>query len=166
MQKQIKAPFYTERKVGLHYLFHESKLPDGSLYAKGRYRTKIKPDDLPEHYLYGTIFKVKGYISVLGIKDIVYKPNYRINHVHRDDFLYVSYDLPIRTTVSKTGYVEHWDYDAVLWGGMILEFIRAIRKHESYDIEAIADEVKKKEQFFIEKYPEECVHVSPSNLLE
>ena len=166
MIKRITAPFYTERKVGLRYLFNETKLPDGSLYARGRYKTKIKPNDLPEYYVYGMVFKVNGYISVLGIKDIVYKPNYRINHLHRDDFLYISYNLPIRETVSKTGYVEHWDYDAVLWGGMIVTFIREIRKHGSYDIEPIADEVKKKERFFLEKYPEECINLSLSNLLE
>jgi len=39
---------------------------------------------------------------------------------------------------------------------MIVDFIRAVRKFQSYDIEPIADEVKRKEAFFREKYPEEC----------
>ena len=49
---------------------------------------------------------------------------------------------------------------------MIVEFIRAIRKWNSYDIEAIADEDKKKEFFFLEKYPEERKFYGASNLLE
>ena len=39
---------------------------------------------------------------------------------------------------------------------MILDFIRAVRQYQSYDIEPIADEVKKKEVFYREKYPEDC----------
>ena len=53
-----------------------------------------------------------------------------------------------------------------MYGGMIVTFIRAIRKHQSYNIEPIAEEVKKKERFFLEKYPEECKYMSKSCLLE
>ena len=165
-KKRITAPFYTETKLGIRNMRKDTRQPDGSLYARGRYATKIKSEDLPEHYIEGTIFKVNGYISVLGIKDIVYKPNYHINHMHRDDFIYISYDRPIRSETDARGYVSYHDYDAILWGGMIVEFIRAIRKWNSYDIESIADEVKKKEFFFLEKYPEERKFYGASNLLE
>lgn len=97
-----------------------------------------------------------GYISVLGVKDILYKPNYHINHLHRDDFLYISYDKPIVETKDKHGYDIREGYDALLYGHMIIDFIRAVRKYQSYDIEPIAIEVKKKEAFYREKYPEEC----------
>ena len=86
--------------------------------------------------------------------------------MHRDDFLYVSYDKPIRRTVDERGFTDYWDYDALMYGGMIVTFIRAIRKHQSYNIEPIAEEVKKKERFFLEKYPEECKYMSKSCLLE
>ena len=89
---------------------------------------------------------MQGYISVLGIKDMVYKPNYHINHLHKDDFLYVSYNEPITESKHKFGYEIKEGYDALLWGHMIIDFIRAIRKYQSYDIEPIADEVKKKER--------------------
>ena len=49
---------------------------------------------------------------------------------------------------------------------MIVEFIRAIRKWNSYDIESIVDEVKKKEAFFLDKYPEERRFYGKSNLLD
>lgn len=156
MAKRITAPFYTETKVGLSSFYKDTRLPNGYLYSKGEYKTKITAADIPKHYIHGWIFKVQGYISVLGIKDIAYYANYHINHLHKDDHLYISYDKPIRKEVDERGHIWYHDYDAVLWGYMIVDFIRAVRKHKSYDIEPIALQVKKKERYFREKYPEEC----------
>lgn len=50
---------------------------------------------------------------------------------------------------------------------MIVRFVRAVHEYGSYDIESIAEEVKKKEKYFIiEKYPEGCENLSKSMLLE
>lgn len=153
-KKRIKAPFYTIRKTGIGSLFHETKLPNGYLYSNGRNATKITAKDLPDHYIPLTVFKVEGYIATEGIKDIVYRPNYKINHLHKDDFLYISYSTPIKSEVNQRGYTEYYDYDALLWGNSIVEFIRAVRKRGSYDIERIAAEVIKKEKYFAEHYPD------------
>lgn len=155
-KKRITSPFYTETKIGIKNWLKNTRSSEGYLYSKGEYKTKITADDIPEHYIYGWVFKVQGYISALGIKDIVYYPNYHINHLHKDDHLYISYDKPISSKMDEHGHLWHHDYDAVLWGHMIIDFIRAVRKYQSYDIEPIADEVKRKEAFFREKYPEEC----------
>lgn len=164
-KKRIKAPFYTEMKLGLVSLFNDTRLPEGYLYANGRNRTKIKPEDLPEHYIPLLVYKVNGYITVDGIKDVVYKPNYWINHMHKDDFLYISYSTPIESEVNAQGRTEYYNYDAILWGGNIVKFIREVRKHGGYNIEPIAAEVIKKEKFFIEKYPEERQYVGSSYTL-
>ena len=95
-------------------------------------------------------------ISVLGVKDIAYYANYHINHLHKDDHLYISYKDRITQEADERGHIFYHGYDAVLWGYMIVDFIRAVRKYHSYDIEPIALQVKKKECFFREKYPEEC----------
>ena len=166
MKKRIKAPFYTETKLGIGNMFKDTKLPNGWLYSKGRNATKITAADLPEHYIPMTVFKVLGYISVFGIVDIKYRPNYRINHMHRDDFLYISYSTPIKGETDQYGHVRYYDYDALLYGGSIVLFIRAVRRFQSYDIEPIAAEVDKKERYFIEKHPEECAWMSLSCLLE
>lgn len=50
-KKRITAPFYTETKVGLKALFHNTRLQNGYLYSKGEYKTKITAEDLPEHYI-------------------------------------------------------------------------------------------------------------------
>ena len=112
------------------------------------------------------VFKVFGFLSTKGIKDIVYKPNYRINHMHKDDFLYISYNSPITCTINQLGFETYQDYDVLLWGWSIVTFIKAVRKAQSYDIEPIAEEVKRKEQFFVEKYPEECRYLNASNFLD
>lgn len=159
-KKKIKAPFYTIEEVSVRSCFHDTKLPNGWLYAKGKNRTKITAEDLPEHYIPMTVYKVDGYISVKGIIDIVYYPNYHINHMHRDDLLYISYTTPIKKEpriYNVRDDFDYYNYDALLWGANIIDFIEVVRKYKSYNIEPIAEEVIKKEKFFIEKYPEECM---------
>lgn len=156
MSKRIKAPFYTEERTGLVGLYNRTRLPEGYLYSSGRYKTKIAPKDIPKHYVYGMIYKVQGYISIKGIKDIVYRPNYHSVHLFRDDMLYVSYDKPITSKENRYGTLDYFDYDALLWGPMIVDFIRAVRKYKSYDIEQIYEDVKNKQQFYRARFPEEC----------
>lgn len=154
-KKKISAPFYTEMRLGIVSLFNDTRLPNGWLYANGRNRTKIRPEDLPDNYIPLMVYKVNGYIRVDGIKDIIFKPNYWINHMHKDDFLYISYSTPIKSDVDQFGYTRYYDYDAILWGGYIVHFIRAVRERGTYDIEPIAAEVIKKEIFYLNKYQEE-----------
>lgn len=159
-KKKIIAPFYTVDEVSVRSCFHDTRLPNGWLYARGKNRTKITAEDLPEHYIPMTVYKVRGYISVKGIKDIVYYPNYHINHMHRDDLLYISYTTPIKKEPRIYNVRDDFDYsnyDALLWGANIIDFIEAVRKYKSYNIEPIAEEVIKKEKFFMEKHPEECM---------
>ena len=68
---------------------------DGYLFAKGLYRTKIRPENLPEWYVQGEIYRQTGFISAKGVKYILFKPNYITLHLHKDDLLFVSYDSPI-----------------------------------------------------------------------
>ena len=37
--------------------------PEGYLFADGIYPTKVKPEDLPDWYVYGRYYKCFGYIS-------------------------------------------------------------------------------------------------------
>lgn len=164
-KKKINAPFYTETRLGISSLFHDTRLPNGWLYANGRNRTKIKSEDLPESYRPLMVYKVDGYLRIDGIKDIVYKPNYHINHMHKDDFLYISYSTPIKSEIDQFGHTRYYDYDVLLWGGNVTHFIRAIRERGTYDIEPIASEVTKKEIYFLDKYPEEQRYIGSSSVL-
>lgn len=116
-QKKIKVPFYTIEEASVQSCFHDTKLPNGWLYAKGKNETKMTAENLPEHYISMTVYKGQGYIPVKRIKDIVCYPNYHINHMHKDDILYISYDKPIRSEKCRfysTEIFEYHDYNALL----------------------------------------------------
>ncbi len=164
-KKRINAPFYTKTKLGLSSLFQDTHLPNGWLYSNGRNKTKITPEDLPENYIPLMVYKVSGFIRLDGIVDMVFKPNYHINHLHKDDFLYVSYTIPIKTEVDQTGCRRYYDYDVLLWGGNIIYFLQELQGKGTYDISKIVDEVKKKEVFYLKKYPEERSRIYPPHIL-
>lgn len=164
-KKKITAPFYTKRKLGLQSLFHDTCLPNGWLYANGRNKTHIREEDLPDSYMPLMLFKVDGFIRLDGIVDVVYKPNYHINHLHKDDFLYISYSTPIKSEKDANGHTQYYDYDVLLWGGSILHFALAVRKRGTYDMSTIIHAIKEKERYFIRNYPEERRLVHPPFIL-
>ena len=69
--------------------------PEGYLFADGVYPTKVKPEDLPDWYVYGRYYKCFGYISAKDVKHMVYVPNKTFNHMFKDDMLYISYQEEI-----------------------------------------------------------------------
>jgi len=74
MQKQIKAPFYTERKVGLHYLFHESKLPEAACMQKVDIGQKSNPMTCPS---------ITCTVRSLKSKDIFPYSELRISYINQ-----------------------------------------------------------------------------------
>jgi hypothetical protein len=162
---RFKSHLYTKTK-----LVHTSRIgweyvsnPDGTLFADLKYKTKIKESDLPEWYIPGRFYKNHGFISTLGVKDLIYYPNYVFNHMHKDDSLYISYDKPIKEIKRSTftGIVtEHEDYDEVIGGSYIIDFILGAKKYSGYDTSKIEKEIIAKEEWFIEKFPDdaEAVH--------
>jgi len=149
--KRIKSPYYTFEKIGIDYFGRNTKLPNECLYSKGMYATKITESDLPEWYVDGIIYKRYGFLSTKGVKQMVYKPRY-MNHLYRDDCLYVSFaDEPV-IEMDKHGYYE--GYDLVVSGHMILRFIEAAKKYSNYDISELETALKEKEKWYAEKYPE------------
>lgn len=149
--KRITSPYYTFEKIGIDYFGRNTKLPNECLYSKGMYATKITESDLPEWYVDGIIYKRYGFLSTKGVKQMVYKPRY-MNHLYRDDCLYVSFaDEPV-IEMDKHGYYE--GYDLVVSGHMILRFIEAAKKYSNYDISELETALKEKEKWYAEKYPE------------
>ena len=65
MANRFKNTLYTlgdYKRVGRHIRYVTNE--DGTLFS-GHYRTKIKPEDLPEWYLYGRYYKRFGYMSTI-----------------------------------------------------------------------------------------------------
>ena len=128
---------------------------DGTLFS-GRYRTKIKPTDLPPWYLYGRYYNRWGYMSAKGITDMVYIPNKSRNHFLKDDCLLISYSGSILEKPGGKGCV-HEDYegwDQCVWGSEIITILRGARKYSSYDIEPFVEKIRGKKEYMNEMFPD------------
>ena len=129
--------------------------PNGYLYSEGIYPTKILPKDLPEWYVHGHLYKQYGYISAKGVKHLLYKPNYHFDeHLHKDDFLYISYGKEI--DLSHRGGWPYWHkgYDELIYGMTILDFVDAAEKHSGYDVTEIRNEIERKTKWYQERNPD------------
>jgi len=127
--------------------------PQGYLFSEGKYRTKILPEDLPEWYVYGYLYKRHGFISAKGVKHILYVPNYTFdNHLHKYDALFISYGAeiePYQTEDSFSSWYKGYDY--VIDGALMVEFVEAAGKFSSYDVREIQREIERKRAWYHER---------------
>ena len=160
MNKKINSKLYSftkikfTRGVGLHY----EELEDNCLYANLRNPTKITPEDLPEWFVKGRFYKNHGFISAKGVVDLVYKPNMWINHMFRDDSLYISYNKPIVEYEEESFgrmRTEYKDYDYVIDGTYAIDFVAAVKKYSDFDTSAIEQAILDKVDYYVEKFPDE-----------
>lgn len=139
MSKKINSVLYTStcvkynREKHCHYL---DELEDGKLYSHSLfnyqcYPTNIKAEDLPEWFVYGRYYSNFGYLSAKGVKYLKFKPNMWINHLIRDDMLYVSYYKPIVEVESKLfrNSKDVEGYDIVFSGWDVITFLDAVKKY-------------------------------------
>ena len=80
-RKRAKAPLYMRSPIGRRFQEPNPDL-EGHLLAYGRYRTKIFPEDLPEWYVEGYMYKRHGFMSAKGVRQLFYRPNYVFNHLY------------------------------------------------------------------------------------
>jgi len=158
MGKRINATFYAHskfvytRKEGFRVVYD----PDGYLYSDGTYRTKMLPEDLPEWFVEGRVYKHHGYVSAKGVKHLVYIPNYFVDyHMYKDDALYISYNERIERR--NTHSMFDWEgYDHLIWGNMIVRFVEAAEKYSGYDVTDIRVELERKKEWYFENNPGEA----------
>ena len=148
---------YMESRI-LHRPLRIETDPDGHLFSDGRYRTKIYASDLPEHFIYGYLYKRHGFISAAGVKHLLYVPDYIFNHRHKYDTLYISYDEPIRQDAWDHGLKLYDGYKHAVSGSLIIDFVDAAEKYSGYDVSDIRRELKRKSDWFDEKYGKEHLH--------
>ena len=132
--------------------FVKIESPEGYLLSHGKYKTKIKAEDLPEWYVYGYYYKKHGYMSAKGIKHLAYRPQKHWNHMFKDDFLFVSYDKPITHTGDSV--YDYQGYDELMYGGIIVEFLLAAEKYSGYDITEIKAQIEDKRLWLKETFPD------------
>lgn len=155
MTKKITSYVYSEQKFPTLKTYDKVRETnkDGYLFSKGKYLTKIKAEDLPESYVEGTYYRTKGYLNAAGVKQMVYVPNMWINHMFKDDYLYVSYDKEIIEKVGTFGGKDYDGYDIVIRGFNIISFLKAAEKYSNYDISEIKEQIELKRRIFKEKHP-------------
>lgn len=156
-KKRIASTLYMETRV-LHNPLRAEADPDGHLFADGRYKTKIYASDLPEHFVYGYLYKRHGFISAAGVKHMVYVPNYTFNHRYKDDALYISYDEVIHTVPGRHGHKLYEGYKHLVDGPLIVDFVDAAEQYSGYDVSEIRRELKRKSDWYDEKYGKEHLH--------
>ena len=129
--------------------------PNGYLYSKAKYNTKIKPEDLPEWYIYGRFHKRFGYLSAKGVVDLYYIPNKIFNHFLRDDNLIISYKDKIDKSIK---YAHHffWEDGIVSADGSdIITMLKAIKKYSNIDITNFIEQIKDKAEWLKEHHPDD-----------
>lgn len=165
--KRINSRFYTTEKI--KYMNDGLKIidNDGYLFSQGIYPTKLKEEDLPEYFIEGQYFRKHGFLSALGVKDLKYVPNMNVNHMFKDDFLYISYEKPIIES-KKSNLLDRFEnYDTYIWGWNIIEFLKGVEKYSDYDISKIREEIERKRKHFKENYPNDYkLEVLNDNLWE
>ena len=158
MRNRFKNTLYTVEDLKyLNGRWQYVRNEDGTLFS-GPYRTKIKPEDLPEWYVYGRYYKRFGYMSTKGITDLLYIPNRFSNHYLKDDCLLISYggkiweaEIPEGGTISE----RYKGWDEWVWGSEIVSLLKGARKHSGYDIELFIQKLKWKKEWLQKEYPDE-----------
>jgi hypothetical protein len=124
---------------------------DDTLFSEGKFRTKIKPEDLPPWYVKGYCYHQHGYFSAKGVKDLFYRPSHFTNHIFKDDCLFVSYDKPI-STVKDGRMVDAYNYNEVLRGWLIVHFIKAVDQYSDIDTTPIKRQINEKLAWYQENW--------------
>ena len=155
--KRIASTLYMESRIR-HNPLRAEKDPDGYLFADGRYKTKIYASDLPEHYVYGYLYKRHGFISAAGVKHLLYVPNFSFNHRYKYDALYISYEEPIRMASADQSLRLYEGYKHVVTGPLIIDFVDAAEKYSDFDVSEIRRELKRKSDWYDAKYGKEHLH--------
>ena len=152
MKKKF-ANHYIDRKYKFVYnrgdsYWQKIVLDNNCLFSdrkNGDYRTKVKPEDLPENYLHYWDGLRSNYIRTEGVVDIFYQPVLE-NHLFKDDSLYISYKEKIKI-LKEEKHISTWytlddkTYDSVIYGTDIVNFLVYINKYSNYDIEPIKDQI-------------------------
>lgn len=146
--KKFNSNLYTIQKIifkdGRHQYYQDEH---GYLFSSSKYRTKIKPEDLPEWYIHGRYYKRFGYLSSKGIAKVTYQSNRFTNHFLKDDCLYVTYETHLS--------MDEEDHDERIYGNEILSFLKGIRQFSNYDIVPIIAQIKEKACWLRHTFPDE-----------
>ena len=148
-KKKITAPVYTKGKYGREFRV-TADTDNPFLYSMGRYPTKITKEDLPDDYIEihsRVIWYMTGYLRTSGIVDLLYRP-LRMNHMFKDDCLYISYRDKITVEKDSYGFNDYKGCDVFITGGDIVNIVLAAEKFSLYDTREIRRQIEEKRIWF------------------
>lgn len=156
---QLKSNLYTLGKFGKN-LRETIDTDSGTLYDRGKMKAKITVADLTEDYCKihcKDIWYMDGFIKTSTIRHIAYQPSH-LNHLFKDDTLYVSYERPIRQT--KDGaFTVYTGADFHISGHDLVNVVNHIEKHGmpdvQHELQHVKAEIKQKVEWFRTNYPED-----------
>lgn len=147
------APIYTMGKFGKRL---RETIDTNTIYANGRYKTELNPQDIPEYYCpinNRTIWYMDGWIDTKNVTDIKFKWE-KNNHVLKDDYLYLSYNGKVLETKNMYGETEYINCYAIC-GNNIIKIIRYIEKFApQIDTKPIREQIIDKVRYLHENKPE------------
>ena len=130
--------------------------PNGYLYSLASYPTKMLPENLPPEFLGCTIFGRDGYIDTSRVTDISYKPNNFVNHLFRDDALYIKYGGKLHVDYDSDWDMEYVsNYDLILDGWDIIAAVAYLEKFSTIDCTDVLCAIKTKVDSYKTNYPDE-----------
>ena len=142
---------------------------EGYLFAgwNKRRKTKIKPENLPESYVYLSDYAKHGYIETAGISDIVYVPGMFDDHAFKDDFLFISYAAKMEYNPYKP-FDLYGIADEYVFGNDIINVLKGIEINNSENIELLT-KIKETKKNMVNKYNKfadirEISHVTEKDL--
>lgn len=136
------------------YVSAQFKLPEGYLYSgwKTGRRTKIKPEDLPESYVYLSNYKKNGFLETAGVVDIVYHPSPFHNHTFKDDFLFISYSRKFADNGQNCNFDMLVDgCDEYVFGNDIISVVHGIELNNKDD-EQLIQKIQKIKSDMVKQY--------------
>lgn len=134
-KKRIKQKWYSIQKFKFNSkecFRYYSELENGYLYANAIYPTKITKEDLPDDFIYGRFYKLWGYLSTSGIKDLYYRKCNAVPESFKDDALFISFDKPLnKKAIDDYDYVNQ-NEDFTVWGHEIFYVIEKVLVADEY----------------------------------
>lgn len=164
MNKKFNSNLYTQTRIVFDRDLNSmtlKRLENDYLFSNVKYPTKITAKDLPEWYVQGVFYRNEGYINTKNVVDVLYKPNWIFNHLHKDDTLYISYKDKIY--IDRNEFMEkvYKGYDYAIRGSYAFDILKGIKEYSpNVDIKEPISQMIKKTEWFIEHFPydAELVH--------
>lgn len=155
MSKRISAHFYTKGKFG-RGIRETVDTNNPCLYAYGRYKTKIREEELPDDYIpihSRSIWYMQGFLKTTGIVDMDYT-YCKENHLFKDDYIYISYTEKLQTKISQWGYPDIINYDVCISGNDIVDIVLAAEKYSGFDTRQIRKKIEEKRVWLRDNEPD------------